>query len=67
MKTDNLRSQAYIFTRYLIKQRPSMASVKLYEQAVRSLETPSLSDQKLLIFIEQHPLSVSLVDAGLPF
>lgn len=63
---DNLNLQANIFGHYLVRE-PIAESIRLsYVQAINSkLFKIDRRQQKFLDFVQKHPRSIGLVDAGL--
>jgi hypothetical protein len=61
-----LRTEAILFSRYLIGADPAEALVARYAEADALLfgEPPSVSDRKILAFARAHPWSIALFDAS---
>ena len=64
--TAALRTEAILFSRYLIGADPTEALVARYceANAILFAEPPSAADRKVLAFAHAHPWSIALFDAS---
>lgn len=67
MTKNSTDQQAQAFTHYLLKRPATTQALGLYEQAINNKVSIDKADHKLLAYIEKHPWSLGVIDAGLPY